>query len=162
MNENKSKNFYKYFDNNNQKIYYLYLRESRNQFNSFCFTILLKKSNLFYDCYKITFLLDTINQYIKYKKFESINSIFQELGNLISTGKILISIKKEKELNIIFYTEGNNTFSFNLDFMTEYMDASIENNQELVSKLELDVKDHTNNINKTEKKYDELENKINQ
>ena len=103
MNENKSKNFYKYIDNNNQKIYYLYLRESRNQFNSFCFTILLKKSNLFYDCYKITFLLDTINQYIKYKKFESINSIFKELGNLISTGKILISIKKEKEINIYFF-----------------------------------------------------------
>ena len=162
MNENKSKNFYKYIDNNNQKIYYLYLRESRNQFNSFCFTILLKKSNLFYDCYKITFVLDTINQYIKYKKFESINSIFKELGNLISTGKILISIKKEKEINIIFYTEGNNTFSFNLDFMTEYMDADIQNNEELVSKLELDVKDHTNNINKTEKKYEELENKINQ
>ena len=74
MNENKFENFFKYEDKNLNKIYYIYFRISQNQQNSFCLSIISQKTNIFYECYKITFLLESFNEYIKFKTYKDIFS----------------------------------------------------------------------------------------
>ena len=160
MNENKFENYFKYEDKNLNKIYYLYFRISKNQQNSFCLSILYQKSNLNYECYKITFLLDSFNEYIKFKKYKDILSIIKELSDLISQGKIKIRNKNEKQLQIQFYMEGNHVLPFNLDFFSELMNIDLDNFEDIIKKLEKDIDNFVNTINKVEKRYESLENKI--
>ena len=160
MNENKFENFFKYEDKNLNKIYYLYFRISKNQQNSFCLSILYQKSNLNYECYKITFLLDSFNEYIKFKKYKDILSIIKELSDLISQGKIKIRNKNEKQLQIQFYMEGNHIFPFNLDFFSELMNIDLYNFEDIIKKLEKDVDNFVNKTNTVEKRYESLDNKL--
>ena len=160
MNENKFENFFKYEDKNLNKIYYIYFRISQNQQNSFCLSIISQKTNIFYECYKITFLLESFNEYIKFKTYKDIFSIIKELSDLISKDKIKIRKKSDKELQIQFYMEGNHIFPFNLDFFSELMNIDLYNFEDIIKKLEKDVDNFVNKTNTVEKRYESLDNKL--
>ena len=160
MNENKFENFFKYEDKNLNKIYYIYFRISQNQQNSFCLSILFQKNNISYECYKITFLLESFNQYIKFKTYKDVYSIIKELSDLISKGRIKIRKKDEKELQIQFCMEGNHIFPFNLDFFSELMNIDLDNVEDIIKKLEKDVDNCVNKSNSVEKRYESLDNKL--